>query len=1101
MNWRKWLVRGLVYSACAGFVLLYVAYYLYTNPTATRKTVLDKLGEKFIGATISLQSARLNLLDGISISELRMARRDDLDKTDFLYVPSAVMYHDKEQLLDGKLALRKIVMNRPQVRLLFDRNGRCNFCGLLGPVDPNERVPTMVLQQGTILLEDRRLAVGKPILEIRNVNMTILNDPLPTLVLDGGGQTDVLGPIQIRLEAQRVGCGFRTNLELPGVPFGPLLVQRLAEFLPDLAVHLRQFQAQGTVHASFSYKPETPSPLGLNVTCQVRKGYLTHARLPFPLENLELGLSLVNDPEPLAGTEPSSATPSPGQPPPLLQLRVPSAMLTAKAGSARLEAHLKDLVLPRFEEAARPIPPGEPNTPPGGGPPRGGTLLGLPISVDELPARELNWKIEHLAVTPDLFDYLPENLLEYRKDYKPCGPISVTHSYRRSKPGQWTKQYSFQPEGMEAECAKFPYPLHDIKGVIERHSGSDNSARMDFDLTGYGGLRPVTCKGSIEGDRFTSGVDLEINAIDVPIDDQLHRALPLSSQLVAAQFHSEGLADIKAQIRRTRGTREFNNRYQVLVHNASLKYDLFPYPLRQVRGVLEIFNNPDYWVCHDFRGVHHDGEIYFSGQSYPPTPQMLRDGSKSPSKVRLEIQGKDVLMNKEFEESLAPPAMPSRAALLRTFRTLALSGRINFNAEVIDIPSQPRDLKVDVTVRDCRMKPRFFEYDLSDVSGTVSYYRDQMELRNIQARHGATRLVFPSGQVTVTGENSYVVDIPALRGEQIVADGDLLAAIPPILRRGLAALHVQGAVNLNTQLRVVQKEPTKPPVVWWDGDVQMPNNALNAGVELTGLRGVAWCTGLFDGQQLEELNGNLCFEKATILGQPFAHLKSRVMVQKDSPQVLRFRNMDSEWFGGKVGAEARVDFFGPKIGYEVKLTGMQIQLEQFGRHNIGASSDMQGQATVQLHLIGTGPEITDLKGNGVVNVPSGKLYRLPPLLSLLNFIGLRFPEQTAFEQAYVVFGIDQGKVQVENLELIGNAISLRGQGTANVDGSNIDLDVHTDWGRVHQVLPPALGAIPRFIGDQLFKIKVQGKLGDLHFKREALPVVSEPIKKAFGAKN
>jgi hypothetical protein len=81
MTWRKWVVRGLVYSVLAALTLLGLVYYLYTNPTATRNTVLAKLAEKFPGAVASLQSARLNLLDGISLCELRMNRRDDLDKT------------------------------------------------------------------------------------------------------------------------------------------------------------------------------------------------------------------------------------------------------------------------------------------------------------------------------------------------------------------------------------------------------------------------------------------------------------------------------------------------------------------------------------------------------------------------------------------------------------------------------------------------------------------------------------------------------------------------------------------------------------------------------------------------------------------------------------------------------------------------------------------------------------------------------------------------------------------------------------------------------------------------------------------------------------
>src|SRR5262249_38481018 len=146
--------------------------------------------------------------------------------------------------------------------------------------------------------------------------------------------------------------------------------------------------------------------------------------------------------------------------------------------------------------------------------------------------------------------------------------------------------------------------------------------------------------------------------------------------------------------------------------------------------------------------------------------------SLPPSKVRLVITGKDVLMNKEFEESLAPPSVPGRAALLRTFRTLALTGRIRFSAEVIDKPLQPRDLEVLGSVRDCRMKPKFFEYALSDVSGSVYYCHDKVEMRDIHARHGNTRLAVRKGKVLVTGENSFYVDLTPER----IEDGPILEA-------------------------------------------------------------------------------------------------------------------------------------------------------------------------------------------------------------------------------------------------------------------------------------------------------------------------------------
>src|ERR1051325_3509815 len=101
MRLRKWLVRGLVFGVLFGMALAVLIYQRWTDPAAVRQQVVAALEQQFPGADVALESARLRLLGGILLTELRMVRRDDLTRADFLYIPSAVIYHDKEQLLDG----------------------------------------------------------------------------------------------------------------------------------------------------------------------------------------------------------------------------------------------------------------------------------------------------------------------------------------------------------------------------------------------------------------------------------------------------------------------------------------------------------------------------------------------------------------------------------------------------------------------------------------------------------------------------------------------------------------------------------------------------------------------------------------------------------------------------------------------------------------------------------------------------------------------------------------------------------------------------------------------------------------------------------------
>src|SRR5437763_8256804 len=139
MSWRKWLVRLLVFSVVGGCACAALLYQRWTDPTAVRAQVVESLRKLFPRASVSLDGALLNLFGGIVLSELRLSRKDDPDAVEFLHVPSVVVYHDKEHLLDGKFTFRKVELLRPRLRLQRGRNGRWNVADLIAKTSPGPR--------------------------------------------------------------------------------------------------------------------------------------------------------------------------------------------------------------------------------------------------------------------------------------------------------------------------------------------------------------------------------------------------------------------------------------------------------------------------------------------------------------------------------------------------------------------------------------------------------------------------------------------------------------------------------------------------------------------------------------------------------------------------------------------------------------------------------------------------------------------------------------------------------------------------------------------------------------------------------------------------
>jgi hypothetical protein len=1056
MTWRKWFVRSLVFSVLGLAVLVTLMYESWTNPAAVRRLVHDKLHTLFIGATVSSDSARLRLLGGIGVRDLRMARRDELDRGDFLYVPSAVIYHDKEHLLTGKLGVSKIELDRPRLRIVRERDGRLNLSGLLSPPDLNERVPSVIVNRGIVVIEERRETGTAVLLEITDVNLKIVNDPLPTLVIEGSGQTDALGPIRIHARFYRPTDASSAVLELPEVPVGSALLQRLAGICPTFVRHLRELSGTARIYTKLIYRPRDAESLRYDVKCELNNGQWCHECLPAPLKDIHASFRCIDG-------------------------RIPHAQLHARSETATVQLDLWQLVWPKNP----------------------------PKCLEDIVAK-IEAKVEHFTLTPDSFKHLPDKCQMIHKTYNPIGPVSVSYQFYRPDAEHWEKHWTVQPEGMTAEFEGFRYPIEDVTGSVTLDMSGDRDDSIHVDLVGRGSDRPVAVRGSIQGDT-NSEVDLVVAADDVPIDHKLVSALPHRSRELARTFlpsasrelgqtdHPQnliqpaGLANIKVFIRRGRGQKSFANRYLIGLHHASLKYDLFPYPLENVTGTLDI--QPDHWECRNFHGSHKGGEIGVNGGSF----HVEEGGGRKHECVQVAINGKDIPLDREFEQALSPPES-GRAALRNAWAMLALRGRLSFESVVVDQPDHPQDIDVRVEIKGCSMKPDFFRYAMSDVSAGVRYNQGQVIVQDVSAKHGTCRMGMKHAVIVLKPPVGFTAWFTDIRGDNLLPDEEFLVALGPLLRRGLEPLQFRKPLDVE-MAKLTLDAPAAPGEamkIWWDGGATLRKQAFQAGVEINDVDGVIWCQGHHNGRQLERVSGHAVLERATILGQPFTQLKGRIETVPETPDILSLYDLKANLFGGDVGGEARFTFSSP-MRYEVTLKALGVQLEQFGRHNqLGSDAQLQGPASAQLHLTGEGTDLSGLRGNGDIQVARGKMYKLPLLLDLLKAISLRLPDGTAFEQARMIFGIEGPQMRVHAIDLFGNAISLRGQGTVNLDGSNVNLDFSADWGRVPQMLPPGISDISQAFSDQLFKIKMRGKISSPRFEKELIPGVVDPIKKALG---
>jgi hypothetical protein len=1009
----------MVVASCLGAGILYQQW---TNPAAVRQQVVEMLAKQFPGATITLDGARLRLFGGVVLSELRLLRHGEGDgeEADLVHIPEAIVYPDKERLLDGKFALRRIEMHHPRVRIVRNKEGKWNIEGLAGKSASRGPLPTTVIHDGTLVVEDHGIVPAT--WEMHDVNLTIINDPVNSLTISGSGQSETLGALEVHGSWNRDTNAATVSLQAAGMRLTPDLVQYVAsqaaaERLKDL--HL---EGRADIKAEFNYQPGATPALKHDVHCQLRQATVEHPALPLRLHNLSAALQCT-------------------------QSKLILAKLKAAAGAGKIEGHAW-VELPNLEDTF---------------------------------AAELT--ASYLPLTQELAERLPTSVRRLHELFQPDGSAKVQFTCEKQK-GQWVRNYCVLNPNEISICFKhFKYPIDRVTGFIDYDCLQHTSK---FDAVGFSGTQPLTLRGNWKGTGPQAEAVIEIAGQNIPLDNKLYEALPPRIKAVAESFHAKGKGHFRGVIRRVPGSVDYKNTYQVHFVDCDVRWEKFPYPLEHVDGDLLIY--PGFYEFKNFHGTHNGAEVFVHGQT-------LRCEGKDDGKLVVNIMGRNLGLDGDLQQ-----ALEKFPGLKKTWETFSPKGRLCFQARVDQVPEQQQDLDITVDVAGCAIKPSFFRYSLHDVAGQFRYHHNKVELTNFTAKHDTSQLSIDHGTVDLFPRGGFYVELDDLRGNPVLADQELLAALPAALRTTVEAIHLKDQpFALQTKIVVAQgAEPAQLPEFFWDGQLWVRDAELRAGIDLNRVTGTVACRGLHNGRQMVGLCGNVYLNEASVYNQPLLGVRSHFVVRESAPDVMLF-GLRAPVFGGDISGQGRLEF-NSSLRYEIDLTASQIQLEEFGRHNLGPNHQLAGIAAGRLHLQGQGADLNGLEGNGSIDVPYSpmtRLLNLPLLLDLLKFLGLRWPDRTAFEEAHAAFSIHGNRMSISQLDLLGNAVSLYGKGEVNLDGTDLQLDMFPSWGRAEQMLPSVVRSIPSTISKQLLKIEMRGKVGgkegDLQFTKRPVPGLVDPL--------
>ncbi|HEV3144609.1 MAG TPA: AsmA-like C-terminal region-containing protein [Gemmataceae bacterium] len=1079
MGWRKLLLHSLVCMGLAGAGITGWLAYLRTNSEAIRRQLIEQLEAQFQDVEVEIGSAWLRPLGGISVRDLKIRHKGEAGPA-ILEVPAATIYHDKEQLTHGHLAIRKIELEQPTLRLHRDSHGQWNLIRpAKRPGNVKEPAPTIVVRQATVSYQDQSDGVSRPVLVLQHCNWTLINDPLPLLTFQGQAKCS-LGLIKCQGTIERASGAVSGHFDLPDFSFGSKTIEEFGGHLPELAEHLRQLEGKGEEHLDLHFQPGAQPHWQPALEVRLRNAKFRHPRLPLPLDALQCSVRFADG-----------------------KLRVDHCQ--ARSGTTTIAVSLRAST--------------------------GAFSKSMENYEEFLEHADLT--IQQLSLTSELFARLPKSLQDLEREFQPAGPLSLNFTFDRDE-HSWRRHCILRPEGMRAMHEDFTYPLNGIMGMLDQFTASDGTDRLKIDLKGFAAERPFTIQGQSQGQGDERKVDLTIQGQDFPLDPRAEAALGPHRRL-AESFQLRGRGDVRVNIQRRPGESRSTRTYHLDLKNASLRYDIFPYPLENVTGCVDITaTEQTHWEFRNFRGQHHGGEVVLSGKL---------DTNPSGDVLQLRVEGAGVPLDDDLRKALA------KLDLDPAWRVLGPRGRAGFTAHLSHIARnvppgvpQPRD-EIEVTVPTLRadsITPSFMPYELNEVSCSFHFANRVVTIKDAHATHGASRLRVGPSQLVVKPEGGVWGQFNDVQLVPFIPDDEFVQALPPPLRLAVDVLQPTGPMSFITKQLVVdtgsrpdssathrivrgQKEsellapgpgnpsagPTRPPersakqpdstspwIYWNNAELKMTGASVNLGPRWHRVYGEFVTRGEYRQGQLGAVLGNVAIEQGLAFRQPvrkvFAHL---VIDPGRAPNVLQVHDIQGELFGGTLAGEARVTIE-PQLEYNLSLKAIQVRLEDLARYNrLGAEAQLSGLANGQMFISCRGDDLDTLRGGGTVDVPRGRIYDLPLLLDLLKFLKLRPPDGTAFEEGHAKFRIQGQRVLVDQLELLGNLICLTGQGSMQLDGSNLRLDVYPVWSRLLLAAPGPARDVATAISRTLYKIEMRGSIkGPLDFRQEAVPILVDPVR-------
>lgn len=717
----------------------------------------------------------------------------------------------------------------------------------------------------------------------------------------------------------------------------------------------------------------------------------------------------------------------------------------------------------------------------------------------------LSGKCENIDFKHRMLDAFPEYCQKFYREYSPDGRFDL--AFQLDSFGK--KSIQAKILDMSFNYHRFPYPLEHCSGTVnwtgeicEFKLNAPEEGQQLISIAGYvknpGPLATYSCDIKTEG--------------DLSINEKLMRAIdafPKLSPTVRA-FRATGRISCRGRIeKQIPGAPLAQKSFDIKLSDCTTRHTHFDYPVHNVSGVIRMRNS-------DFQFENVKG----NNNSTNTTCNGVWNKAEG---LQLRFICNDVSLDGNLRTAL-PSSFREIWDGFRPSGTIALA-----SVDLLLPPNAPNlDVRIDARLSSTQkpdgyhnvaIKPTWFPYELNQLTGRIKIGEGEVHLEQIRGRHGR-------GWLSANGYGQYddrrwQVRLSDILAGSLPVDDDLIKALPKALGESVRLVEYKGLVTVNGGITLSGQNSGYAPVEFaqvsypanipstdpsfrfsWNMRFDMEQAEVNLGLPIENIFGQVSVQGeYFNGQT--RCRGEVAMDSLTVYGIQVTNLTGPLWI--DSAKVLagvytshvnpadEKRSIVGNVFGGQIRLDSHLLFEGD-APFRVDTTIANANLQDVAAEVAPQFRDMKGKGLASFQMIGNCVDWNSLYGIGNIQLRDAEIYQLPVVLSLLKILRVKEVTTTAFDTSNINFRLTGDQIELQRIELIGDAISLIGNGKLNL-ARDIDLNFYSVVGRNNYI--PLLSELVELGAQQIMWININGNLDNPQTHQNFLPYLNESIKQLF----